>query len=485
MQTLTCNRQLSLDSLRTKHIRKITLPKVGGMKMIIEKKNIDIDELLQKAKQPAADAMKLHPFYRGKIETTLKCAVRNLDDFAIWYTPGVAEPCREIFIYPDRVYDYTNKWNTVAVVSDGTRVLGLGDIGPKAGLPVMEGKALLYKYLGGVDAVPIMLDTKDPDKIIEIVLMLQPAFGGINLEDISQPKCFRILDTLREKAEIPVWHDDQQGTATVTLAGLINALKLVGKKMEDVSITFVGSGASNVACSRLIFGWGADPAKCHMVDSKGILGTHRQDLKLRRHEYVDKWKLCQTTNGDNRQGGIPEAMEGADVVIALSRPGPDTIKQEWIRRMNQDAIVFACANPVPEIWPWEAQEAGAKIVATGRSDFPNQVNNSLGFPGIFRGALDVRATTITDEMCFAAAKALADFAADELDEEHILPSMEDWQVFAREAAAVGVQAQKQDKTRLTKSYDELYEHAYATIDRSHRITRSMMAEGFIAAVPED
>jgi malate dehydrogenase (oxaloacetate-decarboxylating) len=453
--------------------------------MITEKKKIDVDELLQKAKQPAADAMKLHPFYRGKIETTLKCAVRDLDDFAIWYTPGVAEPCREIFIYPDRVYDYTNKWNTVAVVSDGTRVLGLGDIGPKAGLPVMEGKALLYKYLGGVDAVPIMLDTKDPGKIIDTVLMLQPAFGGVNLEDISQPKCFRILDTLREKAEIPVWHDDQQGTATVTLAGLINALKLVGKQMEEVSIAFVGSGASNVACSRLIFGWGADPAKCYMVDSKGILGMHRRDLELRRHEYVDKWKLCQITNGDNRQGGIPEAMEGVDVVIALSRPGPDTIKKEWIRRMSKDAIVFACANPVPEIWPWEAQEAGAKIVATGRSDFPNQVNNSLGFPGIFRGALDVRATNITDEMCFAAAKALADYAADDLNEEHILPSMEDWQVFAREAAAVGVQAQKQGTARLTRSYDELYDHAYEMIDRSRRITRSMMDDGFIAAVPED
>lgn len=445
----------------------------------------EVDNLLKKAQKPAADAMKLHPFYRGKIETTLKCAVRNLDDFAIWYTPGVAEPCREIFIYPDRVYDYTNKWNTVAVVSDGTRVLGLGDIGPKAGLPVMEGKALLYKYLGGVDAVPIMLDTKDPDKIIETVLMLQPSYGGINLEDISQPKCFRILDTLREKAEIPVWHDDQQGTATVTLAGLINALKLVDKHMEEISIVFLGSGASNVACSRLIFGWGADPGNCYMVDSKGILGMHRQDLELRRHEYVDKWRLCQSTNSEGRRGGIAEAMEGADVVIALSKPGPGVIEPDWIRRMNKDPILFACANPVPEIWPWEAQEAGARIVATGRSDFPNQVNNSLGFPGIFRGALDVRATTITDEMCFAAAKALADYLADDLDDKHILPSMDDWQVFAKEAAAVGVQAQNQGVARITLSYDELYEHAYEMIDRSHRITRFMMEEGFIAAVPED
>jgi malate dehydrogenase (oxaloacetate-decarboxylating) len=453
--------------------------------MLQEKDTMNVDELLAKATKPADDAMRLHPFYQGKIETALKARVKDFNDFAIWYTPGVAAPCKAIQAEPDKVYDYTNKWNTVAVVSDGTRVLGLGDIGPKAGLPVMEGKALLYKYLGGVDGVPIMLDTKDPGKIIDAVLMLQPSFGGVNLEDISQPKCFRILDTLREKAEIPVWHDDQQGTATVTLAGLINALKLVGKKMEDVRITFVGSGASNVACSRLIFGWGADPGNCLMVDSKGILGTHRKDLELRRHEYVDKWRLCQVTNRDGREGGIPEAMEGADVVIALSTPGPRTLKGEWIERMNSDAIVFACANPIPEIWPWEAKEAGAAIVATGRSDFPNQVNNSLGFPGIFRGALDVRARTITDEMCFAAATALADHIGDQLDEEHILPNMDDWEVFSREAAAVGSKAVEQGVARLEKSYDELFEHATQIIGRSRRLTKMMMEEGFIAEAPEE
>ena len=451
--------------------------------MLKEEQAVDIDELLAKAKKPSADAMKLHPFYRGKVETTLKCVVRDIDDFAIWYTPGVAAPCRAIEADPELVYEHTNKWNTVAVISDGTRVLGLGDIGPKAGLPVMEGKALLYKYLGGVDGVAIMLDTKDPDKIIETVLMLQPAFGGVNLEDLSQPKCFRILDTLREKAEIPVWHDDQQGTATVTLAGLMNALKLVGKKKEDVRITFVGSGASNVACSRLAFGWGVDPTNCMMVDSKGILGPHRKDLEMRRHEYVDKWRLCQTTNGKLRQGGIPEAMEGADVVIGLSRPGPGTIKPEWVERMNEDAIVFACANPVPEIWPWEAKAAGARVVATGRSDFPNQVNNSLGFPGIFRGALDVRASTITDEMCFAAADALAEQIGDKLDEDHILPTMDDWEVFPREAAAVGMMAQEQGVARLTKSYEELFEHATFIIGRSRNMTKMMMDEGFIAEAP--
>ena len=450
----------------------------------MSKPEVNVDELLAKAKKPSADAMALHPFYRGKVETNLKCAVRDFNDFAIWYTPGVAAPCRAIAEDPELVYEYTNKWNTVAVVSDGTRVLGLGDIGPKAGLPVMEGKALLYKYLGGVDGVPIMLDTKDPDDIIKTVLMLQPGLGGVNLEDLSQPKCFRILDTLREKAEIPVWHDDQQGTATVTLAALINALKIVGKPMNDVKIAFIGSGASNVACSRLIFGWGGDPAKCTMVDSKGILGMHRTDLEMRKAEFVDKWKLCQITNKEKREGGIAEAMKGVDVVIGLAKPGPDVIKKEWIEAMADDSIVFVCANPVPEIWPWEAKEAGARIVATGRSDFDNQVNNSLGFPGIFRGALDVRASTITDEMCFAAAEALADHVGDDLSEEHILPTMDDWEVFPREAAAVGMKAQEQGVARLEKTYDELLDHARKMIKTSRDQTHMMMREGFIAEAPE-
>jgi malate dehydrogenase (oxaloacetate-decarboxylating) len=453
--------------------------------MLKEKEPVNVDDLLAKATKPSADAMLLHPFYRGKIETALKCCVRDFNDFAIWYTPGVAAPCRAIEEDPDLVYEYTNKWNTVAVVSDGTRVLGLGDIGPKAGLPVMEGKALLYKYLGGVDGVPIMLDTKDPDQIINTVLMLQPGFGGVNLEDISQPKCFYILDTLREKAEIPVWHDDQQGTATVTLAALINALKIVEKDMSEVKIAFVGTGASNVACSRLIFGWGADPAKCIMVDSKGILGTHRRDLELRKAEYVDKWRLCQTTNAEGRQGNIPDAMKGADVVICLSRSGPGVILPEWVETMAEDSIVFACANPVPEIWPWEAKAGGARIIATGRSDFPNQVNNSLGFPGIFRGALDVRARTITDEMCFAAAKALADHVDDRLDEEHILPNMDDWEVFPREAAAVAIKAQEQGVSKLNLSYEQIFEQAHTIIKRSRDLTHTMMDQNFIETPPEE
>jgi malate dehydrogenase (oxaloacetate-decarboxylating) len=446
---------------------------------------MDVEELLQKAEKPAREALQLHPFYKGKMETTLKCTVRGIEDFAIWYTPGVAAPCRDIQENPEKIYQHTNKGNTIAVVSDGTRVLGLGDIGPKAGMPVMEGKALLFKYLGGVDAVPIMLDTKDPDQFVDAVMLIQHTFGGINLEDISQPKCFQILDELRERAEIPVWHDDQQGTATVTLAGLMNALKIVGKEKDQIRIAFIGTGASNVAISRLIFSWGVDPKRCIMVDSTGILGTHRGDIEGQKEVYAEKWRLCRVTNQEGRKGGIAEAMQGVDVVIALSTPGPGIIKPEWVSSMNEDGIVFACANPIPEIWPWLAKEAGARIVSTGRSDFPNQVNNSLGFPGIFRGTLDVRAATITDEMCFAAAEALAEQIGADLHEEQILPTMDDWEVFPREAAAVGMKAQEQGVARLEKSYDELFERATSIIKRSRDLTEIMKREGFIKPPPQD
>jgi malate dehydrogenase (oxaloacetate-decarboxylating) len=450
------------------------------------KEVLNVTELLAKAQKPSVDAMKLHPFYRGKIETALKACIRSLDDFAIWYTPGVAAPCRAIEKDPELVYEHTNKWNTVAVISDGTRVLGLGDIGPKAGLPVMEGKALLFKWLGGVDAVPITLDTKDPDEIIRTTLLLQPAFGGVNLEDIAQPKCFRILDTLREKAEIPVWHDDQQGTACVTVAGLLNALKIIGKPIGEVQVVFIGSGASNVAITRLCFKAGVDPARCLVVDSQGILHRDRHDIYLRRAEFVDKWRLCQITNAEGRKGGITEALSGADVCIALSKPGPGTIQPEWISAMARDAIVFACANPVPEIWPWEAEAAGAAIVATGRSDFPNQVNNSLGFPGIFRGTLDVRARTITDEMCLAAAEALAAAAPHGgMDPQCILPTMVEWEVFAKEAVAVGMKAQEQGIARLSFTADELFQRAAEMILRARQLTTVMMKTGLIAEPPVD
>jgi malate dehydrogenase (oxaloacetate-decarboxylating) len=449
--------------------------------MILNAPELTAEQLVAKATQPARDALRLHPFYRGKIETAVKCRVRDVDDFAIWYTPGVAAACKALAAAPELAYEYTNKWNTVAVVSDGTRVLGLGDIGPIAGLPVMEGKALLYKYLGGVDAWPIMLDTKDPDKIIDTVLLLQPGFGGINLEDIAQPKCFRILDTLRARAKIPVWHDDQQGTATVILAGLLNALKIVGKSLADIDIAFIGAGASNVACSRLIIASGADPGRCRIVDSKGLLHPGRGDIEARQTEFADKWHLCQTTNRAGRLGGPAEAMRGANVVIALSTPGPSTLRQEWVAGMARDAIVFACANPIPEIWPWEAKAAGAAVVATGRSDFPNQVNNSLGFPGIFRGVLDVQASTITDEMCLAAAHALADMAVERgLEPDNILPNMDDWEVFPREAAAVAAKAVEQGLAGKPATYVEEYERAAKIIKRSRDLTHSMMEYGFIA-----
>jgi len=439
-----------------------------------------VEELLAKAKKPAADAMELHPFYQGKVEIVPKACVRDFNDFAIWYTPGVAAPCRDIQKNPEKVFEHTNKANFVAVISDGTRVLGLGDIGPEAGLPVMEGKALLFKYLGGVDAFPICLDTKDPDEFIKVAKILQPSFGGFNLEDISQPKCFRILDTLREECHIPVWHDDQQGTAAVTLAGLINAVKYVNKDLGSVKVTMVGAGASNIAISRVIIAGGVTPANIIMVDSKGILHPDREDKENLKKNYKEKWHMCEISNAEHRTGDIVDALEGADVVIALSKPGPDTLKKEWISRMGKDPIVFVCANPVPEIWPWEAIDAGARIVATGRSDFPNQVNNSLGFPGIFRGTLDVMAKTITDEMCIAAARELAKVAEDKgIRDDYLIPTMDEWEVFPREAVAVGMKAIEQGVARLNMSSDELLAKSSATIKRAREETESMMKEGFI------
>jgi malate dehydrogenase (oxaloacetate-decarboxylating) len=440
------------------------------------------EELLAKAYEPAKQAMKLHPFYRGKIEVIPKCCIRNFEDFAIWYTPGVADPCKDIQKNPEKVMEHTNRWNTVAVVSDGTRVLGLGNIGPMAGLPVMEGKAILFKYLGGVDAFPLCINAHTTEDIIQFVKWIQPTFAGINLEDIEKPKCFTILNRLRAECEIPVWHDDQQGTAAVTVAGMFNALKVVNKKLKDVHITIIGAGASGLCIARMLAVAGADPGKIIMVDSKGTLHKGRKDLEEREPE---KWHYCQITNAEGRAGDKAAAIEGADVLIAISTPGPGVIKKEWISKMRKDSIVFACANPIPEIWPWEAKEAGARIVATGRSDFENQVNNSLGFPGIFRGTLDVMATTITDEMCIEAARELAKVAEDKgLREDYIVPNMDEWEVFPREAVAVGMKAIEQGHARRPMSRDKLYEQAVSIIEKSRKETKLLMEKGFIEMPPE-
>lgn len=442
-----------------------------------------VEELLAKAKKPTLDAMKLHPFYQGKIQIALKCAIRSFDDFAIWYTPGVAEPCKAIKTNKELSYEYTNRANTIAVVSDGTRVLGLGDIGPEAGMPVMEGKSLLFKYLGGVDAVPICLDTKDPEEIIKVVKYLQPNFGGINLEDISQPKCFYILERLRNEMDIPVWHDDQQGTATVVVAGLINALKFVGKDIKQAKVVILGAGASGICTARVLIMAGVDPGNIIMLDSQGILHPGRENLQ---EDYKEKWEMCLKTNKEGRTGDLAAALVGMDAVVGLSRPGPGVIKKEWVATMAKDAIVFACANPIPEIWPWEAKEAGARVVSTGRSDFDNQVNNSLGFPAIFRGALDVRAKTISDEMCLAAAFELSKFAEEKgLTDTCILPRMDDPEVFPRVAVAVALKAIEQGLHRIELSKEVLYDKAVKMIKGSQDMTVLLMKEGFIPEAPAE
>jgi malate dehydrogenase (oxaloacetate-decarboxylating) len=444
------------------------------------------EELLTRANKSSTQASQLHALYRGKVQTAPKCAVRDLDDFSVWYTPGVAVPCLEINKNPELAYEYTNKGNTVAIVTDGTRVLGLGDIGPMAGMPVMEGKALLFKYLGGVDAVPLCLKTKSADDIINTVRLIQPSYGGINLEDIAQPKCFKVLDTLRAdpSIDIPVFHDDQQGTATVLLAGLLNALKITGRDIRNTRFALVGMGAANVATLRLLLSSGVSMAQIVATDSRGVLHRERHDVEQQRSEYPDKWRLCLESNPDNRRGGIAEALQGADVCIALAQPGPGTIKPAWVAGMQRDSILFVCSNPVPEIWPWEAKEAGARIVATGRSDFPNQLNNSLCFPALFRGTLDVRARTITNEMCLAAAAELAQFGEEKgLDDDHIIPDMSDWQVFPREAVAVAMKAQEQGVARLSLTRDELFVLASTKIRQAREMFDVLMEEEVIAPMP--
>ena len=459
-------------------------PKNWMSKQKPEERKPTVDELLAKAKKPSMLAPPLHRFYGGKLQVMPKCAITSYQDFALWYTPGVAAACKEIQASPEKSFELTNRWNFVAVVTDGTRVLGLGNIGPEAGLPVMEGKSILFKYLGGVDAFPICLKTKDPEEIIRTCELIEPSFGGINLEDIEKPKCFRVLEETRKRLEIPVWHDDQQGTATVVLAGLINSFKIVGKDPKKSLITLVGAGASNLRAAYVLTRWGVKPGNLLLVDTKGIIYPGREDI--RKEDDPWKYELSQMTNAEGRTGDMAAAFKNSDAVVAAAKPGPGVIKKEWIQTMNDNAIVFACANPIPEIWPWEAKEGGARVVATGRSDFPNQVNNSLGFPGIFRGVLDVRAKTVTDDMCVAAAEELARFAeARGIDENDITPKMDEWEVYPRVAVACAQKSIDQGVARIKPSRDELYQRASAIIKSAREATELLMKEGLIRPMPPE
>lgn len=364
-------------------------------------------------------ALQMHEQWNGKLETAAKAHVNSREDLAIAYTPGVAEPCKVIAKDPEAAYKYTIKSNTVAVVSDGSAVLGLGNIGALAAMPVMEGKAVLFKEFGGVNAVPICLDTQDTEEIIKTVVNIAPAFGGINLEDISAPRCFEIEERLKELLDIPVFHDDQHGTAIVVLAGIINALKVTGKKKEDCRVVVNGAGSAGVAITKLLLTYGFEHIT--MCDINGIISSASLNLN-----WMQK-KMTEVTNLENKTGSLTDAMRGADIFVGVSAPG--IVTKEMVASMNSDAILFAMANPVPEIMPDLAKEAGARVVGTGRSDFPNQVNNVVAFPGIFKGALEGRATQITEEMKLATANAIASLVSDEeLNENNILPEAFDSRV---------------------------------------------------------
>ena len=433
-------------------------------------------------------SFKAHRFYGGKMMTVPKAGLYGFNWFNVWYTPGVSMISTSIRDDSDLSFELSNRGNLVGVVSDSTRVLGDGDVTPPGGLGVMEGKALLMKYLGGVDAVSLCMDSRneqgesDPDRIIQFVKMVQPSFGAINLEDISQPNCYRVLDVLREECDIPVWHDDAQGTGCVTLAGLINALEIVGKEIGDVRIFMLGAGASNTTIARLIVKAGGDPSKMVIFDSRGSLHAGRTDIRDDPRFYR-KWELCESTN----PGAIEdhaEAVRGADAIIALSRPDPRTIEPDWIRSMARDPIVFACANPVPEIYPHAARAAGAAVVATGRGDFPNQVNNSLGFPGILKGALLVRATSVTDAMAIEAARAIAEAArARGITPENIVPRMGEDALFPLEAARVAMRAIADGVARVEMTSEQALERARTDIEEARSMIHHLMDRGYIRRPP--
>ena len=435
--------------------------------------------------EPSRKALEYSKFYGGKVGFAPRVPVRSLQDFSIWYTPGVAAVSKAIEADPGLSFEYTGRWNTIAIVTDGTRVLGLGNIGPEGALPVMEGKALIYNYLGGVNALPLPVRAKSADELVSLVKAMEPSLGGVNLEDIESPKCFDVLDRLREEMGIPVWHDDQQGTAGVTLAALFNALEVTGRELRGTRIVLYGAGAANVAAERLLAQAGADPRDIIVVDSKGILHPERDDIDQLMLKNKWKYEIAIRTNGDRVKGDLKDALDGADVLVAAARQGPDAIRPDEVAVMNKRAIAFFLANPVPEMLPTSAQAAGVEVVATGRSDFPNQVNNSLLFPAIFRGALDVRAKTITDTMVIEAATELASFAREKgIGSEYILPTMVQWEVYPRVATKVGQAAVREGVARRRLSAKESMRAAMASIERSRKVMNALRDGGVIVDPPE-
>ena len=441
-----------------------------------QKKMIDTSKL----------ALEYSQYYQGKIQMIPKVPVTSLNDFSIWYTPGVAAVSLAVAQDTDLSFEYTNRWNMLCILTDGSRVLGLGDIGPEGSLPVMEGKALIYKYLGGVDAVPVPVGVHDPKQIVEFAVAIEPAFGAIHLEDIASPKCFQILDDLKTKLNVPVWHDDQQGTAGVILAGLYNSLLLTDRKLSDSKIVLMGAGAANICAAKLLIAAGAKPGNIILVDSKGILQAEREDMDSLMLQNKWKYELALSTNSERRQGDIDEAVQDADVLIAASKPGPNTLSKGTLKKMNKDAILFALSNPVPEIWPKEAKEVGVRIVATGRSDFPNQVNNSLIFPSVIRGVLDVRSKAIPDEAIISAAKELAAYAEDNgsLSDDHILPTMMDWEIYPLVASAVGETCVKLGISRAKLTKNQIRARSQEIIQKTQKMIDSLQKSNLIEPIPK-
>jgi malate dehydrogenase (oxaloacetate-decarboxylating) len=428
------------------------------------------------------EAIAYSEYYKGKIQVLPKVPVRGLQDFSFWYTPGVAAVSLKIAKERDSSFELTGRWNSVAILTDGSRVLGLGNVGPEAAMPVMEGKSLIFNVLGAVNAVPVPIRIASREEFISVAKALEPTFGGFNLEDIESPKCFYILETLQKSLSIPAWHDDQLGTACITLAGVINALRVVNKKIEDTKVVLLGSGAANIAAAHLLAAAGFKKGNMTLADSKGILEPEREDIDSLMINNPWKYELAMQTNSERLRGPSEKAFNGADVIISASKPGPGTIKPEWIRTMNNDGIVFALANPIPEIWPEEAKKAGAKIVATGRGDFPNQVNNSLVFPGVFRGVLDARAKGVNFDIMVTASYEIANFVKNP-DEDHIVPTMDDWELYPSVASAVASKTVEMGLARKTNSREGFYKTAQELIEFNRNMFLKLMDEKLIRDLP--